>query len=211
MPFALNPSDLARAHVETWQTGQEIFIRASPPSAMFYVLDGQVLLTRLLEQGERKILHIVDAGHFFFEALHFYPQSRAVLAHAIQPTRTARFAAAVADELIDASPRFRRVLLASMAAKALAAGTEIVDLAYAAPEARMLRVLQNLYRHRNETDGEPGRLHLTQALLAEHLGLHPVTVNRTLKKLERAGSIRLGRGSITLLVPRPDRTSTPAR
>lgn len=201
MSIRLDPADLARARLETWRPGEVILACAAPPAALYYVLEGQVLLTRLLEQGERKTLHIVDAGHFFFEALHFLPQSRTVLAHALRSTRTARFAAAVADELIDASPAFRRALLASLATKALAAGTEIVDLAHADPEKRMLRVLRELDRHQTGAEGPPGRLNLTQALLAEHLGLHPVSVNRTLKKLERAGCIRLGRGSVTLLEP----------
>ncbi len=195
----LDSSCLAEARQESWAPGQLIYEYTHTPIGVYYIMSGQVNLTRLLEQGERKVIHILSAEQFFFEARFFYPQKQSMHAHALRPTRTAYFPRPVVERLIDSSRSFRRALLCSLASKTLYAGTEVVEQAYAPPEKRMLRAVRDLTLHQRYQNDEPAKLHITQAMLAEYVGLHPITVNRTLRRLEKAGYIELGRASIRIL------------
>lgn len=196
----LDRAALDKAVLSDWEAGEQIVDPSAVPPGVLHVLEGQVHLLRLLEQGSRKTLHIMEAGQFILEARYFRPQQRAIAAYASRPTRTAYFPPELVDGLISNNASFRDALLRSLAAKALTAGAEIVDLAHADPALRMLGVLRDL--HSREDGGLPARLRLTQAQLAERLGLHPVTVNRTLRRLEETGYLVLGRGVITLLLHR---------
>lgn len=196
----LDQATLDAALLSAWEAGEQIVDPAAVPSGVIHVLEGQVHLLRLLEQGSRKTLHIVEPGQFILEARYFRPQTRAIAAYAARPTRTAYFPRDRVDGLIRANAGFRSALFRSLAAKALTAGAEIVDLAHADPALRMLGVLRDL--HSREDAGLPARLRITQSQLAERLGLHPVSVNRTLRRLEEGGYLVLGRGVITLLLHR---------
>ena len=87
----LDETCLRHARLETWKNGQSICEHALQPPGIWYVLEGQVKLVRLLTGGERKVLHLVSENHFFFEALFFQHEARVMTAVAVAPCRTAFF------------------------------------------------------------------------------------------------------------------------
>ena len=192
----LDETCLRHARLETWKNGQSICEHALQPPGIWYVLEGQVKLVRLLTGGERKVLHLVSENHFFFEALFFQHEARVMTAVAVAPCRTAFFSRENVRLLVDENFSFRWALLSSLASKALFCGGECVDSLYSPTDERIHAVLRDLSFF--FFISKPV-LKLNQTMLAEHVGLHPVTVNRALKRLEKRGLIRIGRGRLELI------------
>lgn len=197
----LSPLCLERAKLETWGAGQIIYRPDQALSGIYYVVKGEVHLTRLLEQGFRKTLHVVHEGHFFFEGLYFWPEPRVLTVHAHTPARTAFFSSDTVSALLDDNASFRLTLFQSLAAKAINAGFEVVEMAYSDAHSRMGHVLRQLAFRRGTSIGESVHITISQTELAERMGLHPVSVNRILRKMEHAGYITTGRQRIVIHPP----------
>lgn len=204
LPHLLKPLSsqcLERAKLERWSAGQVIYRPDQPLTGIYYVQQGEVHLTRLLEQGFRKTLHVVHEGHFFFEGLYFWPEPRVITVHAHTPARTAFFSQGTVSALLEESPSFRLALFQSLAAKAINAGFEVVEMAYSDAHSRMGHVLRQLAFRQGTVVGESMHISISQAELAERMGLHPVSVNRILRRMEHEGRITTGRQRIVVHPP----------
>ena len=190
---------LEHAVVRSWKSGALIHMW-TPASGIFYVLSGTVHVVRLLESGERSILHVVGKDNFFFENRYFHPHPRTSVAYAAADTQTAYLSPEKVEFLLGTSLAFCHALIDDMSRKNLNSGKNIVDACRRDPEFRLLSALYGLSCRKG--DAPVRRLRITQSCLAEYVGKHPVTINKILRKLEEQGFLHLGRGSITLEVER---------
>lgn len=195
-PVALGEESLRHADAQSWLCGDVIYHYESGVQGIFYVIEGEAHLTRLLEQGVRKTLHVVCARHFFLEGLLFWPEARVITVHAQRATRTAFFPRDVVERLVEEDAIFRTALLQSLAAKAINAGFEVVEMAYSDACSRMRHVLGELARMHGKSGDSRVEVPISQGELAERMGLHPVSVNRALRRLESMGHIKTGRQRI---------------
>lgn len=181
--------------IRFWNSG-DIIHMYTPGTGIFYVLSGRVYIIRLLENGTRSILHVADKGKFFFENRYFVSHVRTSMAYAVTQTVTAYFPPEKVEWLIDNSPQFCRAMFQNMAMKNLNMAGAVVETCHFTAEHRLLNALYALsYQAENH---QSSVLHMTQSELAEYVGKHPVTVNKTLKILEAKGFIKIRRGNIIL-------------
>lgn len=189
---------LTKAVLRSWNSGSMIVPEETRVDGIYYVCEGMVRVLRNNADGARRTLFIVNNGHFFFEAHFFCAPTLFSLAEAVTPAVTAFFPSKTAHELLETNKLFREQIMQSLAAKALGMG-ELLEGAYDEPQERLLRVLVNLL----ESSGRPNGRHMDVAVsqdeLAELVGLHRVSVNRSLRKLEQMGRVRLNRKCITIL------------
>lgn len=198
-PPPLSTRCLAQAKLQTWKAGESIEVEGNDINGMFLVCSGLVRLSRILSIGERKSLFLVQPGHFFFEAHLFCKSMVYSQAEAVMDTQTAYFRRNLVNQLVHDGSPFVDNLLYSLSCKALAAGTDVAITAYVDSDERLLHVLR-CFADCDALQTDEGRVvKISQADLAELVGMHRVSINRTLKRLERQGLLKTGRSRITLL------------
>lgn len=168
----------------------------TPDTGIYYILEGNVHIIRLLKNGSRSIIHILGRDMLFFENRYFHHGTRTTAAYAVSPTKTAYLSPKNVEYLLATSLDFCHILIRNMSKKGLNSGKNSVDSCHLCAETRMLAVL---YELACAQDGcRSSSVRITQATLADIVGKHPVNTNITLKRLEQAGFVRLKRGAIEL-------------
>lgn len=97
------------------------------------------------------------------------------------------------DRLLAESEMFRRFLMSAMASCITEVTQLIADISFNSLDCRLVRIL---CRRRTESSNP---LRVTHQAIANELGTTREVVSRMLKNLERAGHIRLQRGSIEII------------
>lgn len=198
-PPPLPEACLAKAKIQTWKPRQVIEAESGGVDGLFVVLSGLVRLSRVLSIGERKTLFLVQPGHFFLEAYVFCESLVVSQAEAVVEAKTAYFRSSLVKTLIHDGSSFVDSLLYSLSCKALAAGTDVASAAYVDSDERLLHVLHCL-ADCNASRTEAGLVvNISQEDLGELVGMHRVSINRALKRLEQAGLLRRGRSRIIVL------------
>lgn len=186
---------LENAVLQNWNAGDLIRIW-TPDTGIYYILEGNVHIIRLLKNGSRSILHILGRDMLFFENRYFHRGTRTTAAYAVSPTKTAYLPPQSVEHLLATSLDFCHLLIRNMSKKGMNSGKNRVDNCHLCAETRMLAVLHELACAQD--GGRVSSVHITQATLADIVGKHPVNTNIILKRLEQAGFVRLKRGAIEL-------------
>ena len=118
--------------------------------------------------------------------------------HAVESTETVAIRLDALNDVRRQIPSVNEAVMRFLADRALNLTAQLVDALYVPADARVLMRLYTLCRAYGREDGEV-TIPLTQEDLAELAGVARPTVNRVLKREERRGTIRLSRGTITVL------------
>lgn len=185
---------LAHSAVQDWQSGDMIRIW-TPDTGIYYILDGTVHIMRVFPDGSHSLLHILEKDASFFETRYFHHGTRTTVAYAASRARTAYLSPENVQRLLATSLEFCHFLLRNMSWKNFSIGRSLAGKDRKSTGLRLLAVLHEL------SCGQDGRspvVRITQATLADFVGKHPVTTHISLKRLERAGFVRLKRGAVEL-------------
>lgn len=179
------------AQQRTLEAGEPLWLQGEKPDAAALILSGRLDVCRHNEAGDRMLLRTLgppecvglsivageahSADLIAGEALHC----------AIVPGPLLR-------ALVEARPELAFRALAHLGALLGQLTDELEDLRYQDIEERVIRCLRRHGRRRRE-------LCFTHAELADQVGASRSNISRALKRLERRGAIRCGRGRITLL------------
>jgi CRP-like cAMP-binding protein len=188
---------VARAHVEHFAAGQEIFHKGAPGESMMAVLRGSVKVTAPAPDGREIAFDIMEPGDIVGEM--------AVLSG---HERTADATAFTDCDLLvvyrrDFLPFLRRradvcIMLIEMLCHRLRRTSEQVeDVSFADLGARMAKALLRLVHVEGARARRPV-LHVTQRELGNMVGGARESVNRQLQSWQKAGIIEIGKGSITI-------------
>ncbi|MDL2314273.1 Crp/Fnr family transcriptional regulator [Desulfovibrio sp. OttesenSCG-928-C14] len=186
---------IARGVVKNYPEGSMISPERSEVEGVFYVQSGVVRVLRPSISGPRRTLFIVSSGHFFFEAHYFRARRLFSQAEVVAEAHLVFFPCKTVRELLASSENFRDQIFQSLSCKALIMGTELMEGAYSNPQEHILQILVKLPATATPAGSE---IKITQDELAELAGLHRVSVNRTLRRLEDEGRIKLMRGRIVV-------------
>ena len=187
---------LTKGSVKDWPGGALIYPGKGEVDGVFYVQNGVVRVLRPSLRGPRRTLFIVNDGHFFFEAHYFRARQLFSQAEVIREARLVFFPCKTVRELLASSERFRDQIFQSLSCKALVMGTELMEGAYSNPQEHILQILSKL---QGAQTPEGIEVKVTQDELAEMAGLHRVSINRTLRRLEDEGRLKLMRGRIIII------------
>ncbi len=105
------------------------------------------------------------------------------------------FSRSTVIRLLGGDPDFRHCLFRSIAQKMRCFGSTLLKTAYDDNLSRLMHLLET---SATGQDGVPTII-MSQQELAEHMGVHRVTVNRMLRKLQAQGRLTVNRERITLL------------
>jgi len=179
--------------------GMVVFQEGDPCRNYFLVLDGEVKVALISENGRELLLYRVGQGQSCvmttiqllagenYEARGIVQRDVTALVVPAEP-----FEALLAD-----SAAFRRFVFSSFAIRL----HELIFLVGEVAFTKLDRRLAALLADRARRDG--GRVRATHEELAAELGATREAISRLLKEMERSGLVKLGRGHVD--VPDPNR------
>lgn len=173
-----------------------IYVEDAQCVEYFTVLHGWVALTALLERGQRVVLDFALPGDFFgFQADPAAPRTQSAVA--ITSVRLCPLPKAEVEALINVDPVVAAHLAHLIAAHEARAHDHVINSNTREARQRVAHLLIELYfRQRQQLPRQPHdtiELPLTLALIADTIGLTPVHVSRTLRRLREQGVVRFHR------------------
>jgi CRP-like cAMP-binding protein len=180
----------AHTGILTLSSGQMVFAQNTPLTAIYWVVDGMVKLTRTSPQGDEKVIELIGPGRFFAEAVLFMGNGYPVNAVAQGACRLISVdAARLKDWLAQDTQRcFRMMAGISMRLHKLVADIDRLTLMKGTD-----RLLQYIFDHSEPDD--TGRtvveFEAPKQVIASRIGIKPETLSRLLHKLADQGCIEV--------------------
>lgn len=179
------------------QKGEILFLETNRADAAYLVRTGAISLFLSSPDGRELVINEMQPGDVFGELAVLTDRPRSTTAIARVTSAVVVIPRQVFLTALDAEPRLARRVL-EIVAHRLASSSQLESaLAFAGAEVRLAELLLRLDRE----SGNRGSLIISQAELAQRLGLARQTVAAILGKWRRFGWLRTGRGRITLLRP----------
>jgi CRP-like cAMP-binding protein len=173
-----------------------VFHQGEPAERFYFLLEGQVTLTRVLPEGVEKLVEVIHPGQSFAEALLFsgvpcYP----VTANAQRQGSLVSIDGGHYRKLLEQQPKICLDLLASFSVRLHQRLNEMDTLSLANASQRVVRYLNQ------EQSGDSGEIQLCvpKRMIASQLGIQPETFSRILHRLIDAGLIAMDRRNIRIL------------
>ncbi len=173
-----------------------LFHQGDLADRFYLLLEGQIVLTRVLPEGNEKLVEVIRPGQIFVESLLFsgarhYP----VTASAMKPSSLISIDSAHYRRLLEVQPSICLDLLASFSIRLHQRLNEIDTLTLANASRRVVRFLCQ-----EQADGNGQiKLSVPKRLIASQLGMQPETFSRILHRLIDAGLIAMERRNIRVL------------
>ncbi|MDL2314103.1 Crp/Fnr family transcriptional regulator [Desulfovibrio sp. OttesenSCG-928-C14] len=201
--ITLSDKVLKQGITRSFEANTTILDAESGVNNVYYVLEGELAVTAPAKSGEDKNIFFVKK-HMIYGELHLFCQELNMCRlTTTRPSVIVIFTFKDAQRLFEENKQFRELFLSSLSRKILTLTAEIASLNSNSTEERIYNCLLELSAHRQ--DGGEGEIKITQHELSTILGMHRITVNRVLTRLEETGLLKRSRNRITLL-----NTGTPA-
>lgn len=174
---------------------REVLFHEGDPAACVHLVDrGRVAVRVTTPLGSVAMLELLGPGDVLGEmAVLGGPGRRAATAVAVEATETLAIDAGAFADLRRQDPSVTDVLVQLLADRVARLNERLLEALYLPADARLLRRVLEM------ADVYGDDVPLTQDDLAGLAGTTRATVNRVLRREERAGSLRLGRGKLTVL------------
>ena len=197
----LGPPDrerfIASARSQSWRTCQPIFGMGEPGSSMMLIESGEVRISRPSAQGRTILLAELKAGAVLGEIALLDGGVRSADATASTNCTLLVFERRHFVELLKTNWPLAEAVLKLVCERLRRADEGLADLAFFDLPGRLAKAL--LARARPAPGGGPPRISDTQGALAALVGGSRETVNRTLRKWEKARLIAIADGRISLV------------
>ena len=196
LPVALFEQVCQLANRRKVESGAVLFHQGAPAERFYLLLEGQIALTRSLQEGQEKLAEVIAPGECFAEALMFngsplYP----VTATAFRNSELVSIDAAHFRSLLEGQPSICLELLGSMSIRLHQRLNEIDTLTQASASRRVVRYLCQ----QAQIEGQQIQLKVSKRLIASQLGIQPETFSRILHRLAENGLIDMERRTIRIL------------
>lgn len=179
-------------HVYTLSEGERLFTKDDPAKQFFFIRKGQIKLYRLSIGGVEKVIHIVNAGDTFAEAIIFMEQhAYPINAETLAPSDIIGFDNAVFVSILRESPDACFRLLADMSIRLR---WRIDDIEALSLQNATLRFINYLLQQLPEDSGDGASdvmLSLPKSVVASRLSIQPESFSRILHNLNKIGLINV--------------------
>ncbi|MDX7953818.1 Crp/Fnr family transcriptional regulator [Lichenihabitans sp. Uapishka_5] len=182
---------------------RDLIREGDQPGPVFVLLEGWAFRYKVLPSGSRQIMAFMMPG----DACDLHIGMLAEMDHSIQTAteaQVARISRQTMDEMMDTFPGIARAMYIAQLVDEGTLRAWIVSLGRRNSAERAAHLLLELYARAvraGVANHDEMELPLSQAVLADALGMTPVHVNRTLQELRRSGAIELRRGVLRIQNP----------
>lgn len=175
--------------------------QGEPRTTSYLLLDGWAAHTKILPDGSRQILSFLMPGDLIgvFAPVAPYATSNVM---SLTGLRVIPFASSALLDAIGASPNLGIALAWVAAREEEILAEHLVSLGRRTARERVAHLFLELWvrmRVRGLADGNPLPIPMTQAIIADAMGLSVVHVNRVLRRLASEGVLEVERRTATIL------------
>jgi len=188
-PLACLASSGVGRRVVRYSKGEVIFSQAAAADAVFYTLEGTVILRVVSSWGKEGIVAILGAGDFFGEGCLSGQPLRTSTAVSMTECTIVRMEKASASRLIRDVPAISELLLHNLLSRNLKMEEDLVDQLFNTSERRLARLLLQLGKVDVENKAEAVIPKINQETLAEIVGTTRSRVSFFMNKFRRLGLI----------------------
>lgn len=190
----LSPQCLALGKVVHFKKKQVIFEMGTVPEKLYYILSGTVRVVSFSEDSERLVVFTVPEKAFVCDVRFLAELPLSFQVESLTDITMIAFSRETVVQLLGSDATFRQSLFLGIAKKMRKFGSDMLRTAYNDTQTRLLDLLNAAATRKNGIS----TVTMSQQELAEHLGVHRVTVNRILRKLQSQGRLTVEREHITL-------------
>ncbi len=205
IPLFQEVADSHLAHIAaesrqiTVKRGAILFNKGDPANGFYYVVEGQIKLAFLTEDGNEKVLEIIPCGNSFAEAVMFLRRAAPVYAQATRESRLIYIPRDVVIREVEADPQFALAMLSGLSIRLHRIVQDVEDITL---HSSTQRVIGYLLRDEEGDETQSGTLTLelsaSKALIASRLNLTPETFSRVLHHLQEKGLVQVSARTITI-------------
>ncbi len=171
--------------------GALLWQRGEAPDRLALLLNGRLDVVRTTAAGERMILRVLGPGAVVgLSTIAGQPHTADLVAG--EPTELVLLDGARLRQVLAAEPDAALRIIAHLGELLGQLSDEVEELRFAKLDERLWACVRRLGRGRRE-------LRFTHEELGQQIGASRANVSRALKRLERRGLLRCGRGRLTLL------------
>jgi len=200
--FAGVPPDLL-AKIEplcrnrNYRRGEEVFTEGTAGTKLYGVISGRLMITTSSPKGSQLHLNVVGQGEIVGEIAFLDGGSRTATGRAAEPSTCFEIDRAAFFELLRRSPELGAHLLELVCRRVRWMTRLVADSAFLSVPERLATRLRHLAEPSgtNKTDVE---VRISQAELAQFLGISRQVVNGYLRTWQKAGRVELARGTIRI-------------
>ncbi len=190
---------LEMARRRTFERDEVIFHEGDPADSLHLIERGRVAVRVANRHGQRATLAVLGPGEAFGElALVGPPARRSATVLAIEPVVTHSIYDVDFQRLRGQHPEVAEVLIALLSEHVRRLSSQLLDALFLPAESRVRKRLLELTERYDESSDEVV-IPLRQEDLADLAGTSRATVNRILREEAVRGTVRLARGSTTVL------------
>jgi CRP/FNR family transcriptional regulator, cyclic AMP receptor protein len=175
--------------VGKYSKGRIVFSQGDASDAVFYVLEGQVRITVISEQGKEAVVAILGTDDFFGEGCLAGRAQRISTATAVSDATIARLEKSAIVKLIHDEPAFSEMFIAHLLSRTIRVEADLVDQLFISSEKRLARMLLLLANFGKESPPEPVIAKISQETLAEMIGTTRSRVSFFMNKFRKLGFI----------------------
>jgi CRP/FNR family cyclic AMP-dependent transcriptional regulator len=187
----------------TYRRGESVFKEGTPGTKLYGVIAGRLLITTTSDKGLELHLNVVEPGEIVGEIAFLDGGTRTATGRAAETTTCFEVDRGSFFKLLERSPQLSTHLLQLVCQRVRWMTKLAADSAFLSVPERLAVRLRDLARPVERTaDGRSelsaAEVRISQADLAQFLGVSRQVVNGYLRAWEREGRIQLGRGSILI-------------
>lgn len=188
---------------KVFKKGEYIFFEEEKGEKFYVIKNGQVKLTKMIQNGDEQILNIFSDNDIIAEIIAFDKGNYPASAVTMKETTLIVFEQSDFEGLILEHPSIGVKLLQELSGRLRRAQQNVRDLALKDSSAKVAGLL--LFLAKKYGEDKKGKiildLSLTQKEMANMIGSSRETVSRVLGKLENDGLIKTSRKKITIYEP----------
>ena len=190
-------SDEQFAHLMTFsrkfnlKKEQTLFEKGDVADYFFYLTSGQIKISRTSVKGTEKVLHIVQPGNLFAEAVAFFPSGiYPSTATTMKASVILGFDTKIFINYLHDSPQLSMDMLRNLSIKLHQHIIEIENLSIQNSTFRVLNYINSLIDDENSTSATI-KLDAPKSTIASRLSVTPETFSRTLRQLNEKDIINV--------------------
>jgi CRP/FNR family cyclic AMP-dependent transcriptional regulator len=172
--------------------GRDIFRQGQPADSLWYIRRGKVKLTATSGHGRRAIVAILRAGEFFGEGCLAGQQSRMATATAMTQCTLDRLDRVMMSRMLHEKHEISELFVAHLLSRNMRYEADLVDRLFNSTEKRLARILLLLSHFGKESRSEVVLPRISQARMAQMLGISRSQVSRFMKKFRKLGFVDYG-------------------
>ena len=175
--------------ISKYRKDQTIFSQSSPADAVFYILNGNVKVTVVSEQGKEAVVAVLGPDEFCGEGCLTGQPLRLATTKAMTECEIMRVEKAVMVRVLHEEPAFSEMFVAHLLARTIRVEADLVDQLFNSSEKRLARALLLLANFGKEGRPEPIIAKVSQETLAEMIGTTRSRVSFFMNKFRKLGLI----------------------